>query len=284
MAPPPLRRVDPYAPRAPAEPRFRAWPALNQPHHLRAVRPGARSRLALDDSASGRALAALFGDADTLQARFARALAARKALDRKEFFECFETRAYARSSLRPTEPILCDVAGGNGLTAALFALFESRRFSQVVVMDPNKPPSWAAVVDALDEVAPWAAAKLSYLEEPLDGQTSLPAGCAVICVHGCGSLTDAVISSAASSRAASIALMPCCYASCVGALRAPEVLRRQLGVSAAADIQRTYELERHGFHVNWRTIPSSVTPMNRLILARRSTAISAAVVSAAPRS
>ena len=48
----------------------------------------------------------------------------------------------------------------------------------------------------------------------------------------------------------------------------PEALRRSLGVSVAADIHRTYELERLDYTANWRAIPSSITPMNRVLLGR----------------
>lgn len=46
----------------------------------------------------------------------------------------------------------------------------------------------------------------------------------------------------------------------------PQAISRAFGVSAAADINRTYRLERAGFRVEWSTIPSAITPLNRVIV------------------
>ena len=40
-------------------------------------------------------------------------------------------------------------------------------------------------------------------------------------------------------------------------------------VAGAADVHRTYTLEGTGYRVVWRHIPSAITPMNRLLVARR---------------
>ena len=61
--------------------------------------------------------------------------------------------------------------------------------------------------------------------------------------------------------------MPCCYRST--AASAPEALRLSLGVPLAADVMRTLELERLGYAVQWKEIPATISPMNRLILAHR---------------
>ena len=89
------------------------------------------------------------------------ALAARRAVDRKEFFETWEFFARVRGSLRGTA--LVDVAGGHGLLAALFAIFEAKRFPRVLVADTRQPRAFDAVRDATAEVAPWAVDKLEYV-------------------------------------------------------------------------------------------------------------------------
>lgn len=76
-----------------------------------------------------------------------------------------------------------------------------------------------------------------------------------------------MIAAASSASCASIGVMPCCYAHV--AEDAPRALRRSLGVALAADVHRTYTLEGLGYDVKWRAIPSSITPLNRLLLARR---------------
>ena len=117
--------------------RFRAWPALNDCEVAASVGVGRRSRL--DPRLAS--LESLF-EGDALQKRLARALTSRQAVDRKEFFETFEFFTQVRSSLRPSlasseagAAVLVDVAGGHGLLALLFAVFEWRRFQRVVVVD-----------------------------------------------------------------------------------------------------------------------------------------------------
>ena len=93
--------------------------------------------------------------------------------------------------------------------------------------------------------------------------------CAVASVHGCGSLTDAIIDAAVEAGAASLAVMPCCYAHSRAAVAAPRALRKSLGVAAAADVERTYTLERARYATTWRHIPHAITPLNRILVAKR---------------
>ena len=81
----------------------------------------------------------------------------RKAVDRKEFFETWEFFARARGSLRGST--LVDVAGGHGLLATLFAIFESKRFTSVLVADTRRPKAFESVLAAAadTEVEPVAA-------------------------------------------------------------------------------------------------------------------------------
>ena len=256
---------------------FLSWPELNDEAVAMAVGVGRRSRLMLCSSSGPRALDALL-EGDDFRSRFARALAARRACDRKEFFENFEFFERSRRVLRPiadggADRTLVDVGGGHGLLAALFATFEAERFSRVLVADTTRPPAFDAVVDSLREVAPWAADRLEYAEGAQadflrgEGARLLPRGCAVACVHGCGSLTDSVIEAAAAADSRALAIMPCCYGGL--AKRAPAALRSSLGVGLTADVERTYRLEAAGYRVKWRALPVAITPLNRLILARR---------------
>ena len=127
----------------------------------------------------------------------------------------------------------------------------------------------------MGSVAPWAPPKLTYVHGSDadflvgNGADLLPAGCAVAAVHGCGSLTDAVIDASIEAGAESLAVMPCCYAHSRGAVAAPRALRTSLGVATAADVHRTYVLERAGFATTWRKIPEAITPLNRILVARR---------------
>ena len=93
---------------------FRAWPRLNDGVAAEMAGVSRRQRLEL----SKPPLDALFAG-DTLQAKLSRALAERRALDRKEFFETWEFFSQARGSLRcapaestdPPPPDTCKLLG-----------------------------------------------------------------------------------------------------------------------------------------------------------------------------
>lgn len=63
--------------------------------------------------------------------------------------------------------------------------------------------------------------------------------------------------------------MPCCYGAVAQKAGAPAGLRKSLGASLAADIQRSYTLEEAGYDVKWRAIPMEITPLNRILVAKR---------------
>ena len=277
-APPTPLPVSPFLPtNPPVDAGFKAWPALNDEATRRAVNAGRRHRLHLqngvDESGSGEVDPTLeLFRGDSLMCRFALALAARKAIDRKEFFEACEFFARVRSRLRADDVAgapctLVDVAGGHGLVGTLACMFKYSQFDRVIVRDPRKPKAFDAVVEAATEVAPWVEGRITFEQMRVGPRDPLPRGCAVASVHGCGTLTDKVIAAAADADARSVALMPCCYPQT--AAHAPSVLRRALGVALAADVHRTYELERLGYSVTWKAIPLAITPMNRVLLAHR---------------
>jgi hypothetical protein len=254
----------------PPEVTFKAWPALNDDDIRLAVNAGRRFRLHLhgDPNIPDPTLELFHGD--SLMNRFARALAAKKAIDRKEFFEACEFFARVRSKLRADEGvgILVDCAGGHGLVGTLAAIFMFRQFNRIIIRDPKKPKAFDAVVEAAVEVAPWVEGRIVFEQAwigPMHG--ALPRGCAIVGVHGCRDLTDKIIAAAADADARAVALMPCCYKST--AADAPEALRLSLGVPLAADVHRTYVLEQLGFTVKWSAIPTCISPMNRIILASR---------------
>ena len=219
------------------------------------------------------------------------------ACSRKEFFEACEFVAQVRAQLccgahvAPPSAQLIEIAGGHGLVGILLACLERRRFPRVVIADRHKPPSFAVIRAAAAAVAPWVDDCVEYQEvdistrfarapkegghreHPDDERRArpllLPHGCAVVCVHACKSLTDEILHAAMEARAESIAAMPCCYGHSHAAESAPTAIRGALGVAVAADIQRTYDLVAAGYTVQWRYIPAAITPMNRILLAKR---------------
>ena len=265
-----VARTHPYD-KAAGEARFKAWSMLNDNATLlRAAGVTRRQRLELRPP-----LDQLFAG-PSLRCRLARALAERHALDRKEFFETFELFEQVRGALscgHDSQSRTCvECAAGHGLLGILIGALEQTRFDHVVVTDRRKPASFERCLEAAASVAPWIRELVSFAEADFtsaDALKLLPAGCAVVCVHGCNSLTDHVIARAVGAAAESLAVMPCCYAHSEAAEAAPAALRSAMGVALAADVQRTYRLEDAGYEVAWRHIPSTITPMNRVLVARR---------------
>jgi hypothetical protein len=241
-------RAAPVAPDAP----FRAFRRLNDP----ALSEHTSSRGRVDR----RALAALQGD--RLEDKLLRALVERRALPAKEVWESFEVAARARSAMR--RKAVVDLCCGHGLAGLLLAAFE-RTIEQLWLVDERRPGNHDRVAEAVAEVAPWVAAKVHWLEAPLKRALPLlPAGAGILAVHACGVRSDRAVD-AAISGGGPLVMVPCCYEGT--AQSAPSALRESLGVVDAADIDRTYRLERAGFSVRWSSLPRAVTPMNRVILA-----------------
>lgn len=190
------------------------------------------------------------------------ALCKTQALDLKEYFEACEF--FLRTRKRVRRPILVDLACGHGLVGLLFAAFEPS-VERVMLIDAARPPSHDVVAAAVAEVAPWALAKVSFAEMDIRASLPIPATAArgVVSIHACGQLTDAVLLAAASMKA-TVAVMPCCY---TGTSKgSPSGIRRALGVSMAADIDRSYRLQAAGYDVDWAAIPGAVTRMNRILI------------------
>ena len=216
----------------------------------------------------------LVGQRTTLSARFsehfspsrhmdrlALSLASRRALPLKELLESAEF--YMRVRRRIRAQAVVDLCAGHGLVGLLFAAFE-RCVQQVVLLDQRQPECFEQVLEAVVEVAPWTADKVRYIETPLqDAGRHIPSGAGVVAVHACGVRTDRCLELAATKDCA-VAVMPCCYAQT--ARKAPRALRSALGAILTTDIDRTYRMEQSGYEVDWSEIPSSITPMNRVLI------------------
>jgi hypothetical protein len=114
--------------------------------------------------------------------------------------------------------------------------------------------------------ASWSWPRLRGRVEPLAAdlrRVAVERGDLVASVHACGALSDVVIDRALGAGAA-VALLPCCHdvARCdtgglLGFLPAP----------LAIDATRVSRLRGAGYDVITQTIPATITPQNRLILA-----------------
>jgi hypothetical protein len=191
----------------------------------------------------------------------------------------------AKSSATSVDGNTCvvvqDLCCGHGLTGMLFAACNPHRSPAsvkvaTVLVDQFEPGSHRQLRETITEVCPWIKGQdgVRYVPSTLDAyfqeKTCGSANCdasIIISTHACGSLTDDVLQYAIDSNSAAIAVMPCCYTGTDKGT--PYGIRRALGVSMAADVRRSFFLQESGYHVDWATIPTEVTPMNRIIVAER---------------
>ncbi|GMH46420.1 hypothetical protein TrRE_jg4162 [Triparma retinervis] len=155
--------------------------------------------------------------------------------------------AAKKNEASPPPPIeVHDMCCGHGFTGMLFAACSPTLDVRVKLFDKTCPPSHLLIREAVERAAPHVK---------------------VIGVHACGSLTDAILQYAISNSATSIAVMPCCYTGTNP--QAPYGLKRVFGSSWSSDIARSYLLSSNDYHTDFSSIPSLITPMNRIIVAER---------------
>ena len=199
-------------------------------------------------------------NADTLQDKFLRAIAAERLLPIKEVLESFEFFARIRKSTRTNT--VADLCCGHGLLGILFAMFE-RNVGRVFLIDQNEPESRQKLLAVAEDVAPWIAEKIDNRAEKISRKDDwIEPGMAIVSAHACGVLSDLCIDIAIKSGGP-IAILPCCYPR--SACEAPLSLQTQFGLETAFDIHRTYRLEAAGYRIRWGSIPAEITPMNRII-------------------
>jgi hypothetical protein len=124
------------------------------------------------------------------------------------------------------------------------------------------PTSCARLHDRLSRAWPQLRSRVTFEARSLDA-IELHAGDVVVSSHACGALSDLVIDRAIAVRAR-VAVLPCCHAfkqNDQGALSG------WVDGALAIDVMRVVKLQQNGYHVRTQTIPASVTPENRLLLA-----------------
>jgi len=201
---------------------------------------------------------------DSLQDTLIRAIAEQRILSIKEVMETFEFFARTRKTTKAA--CVADLCCGHGLLGLLFAVFE-RKVARVVLLDKLEPESRAKLIAVVAGVAPWVTEKIHSHEAKLDAaQDLLPQQCSIVSAHACGVLSDQCIDIAIQIEGR-LAILPCCYpkASC----NAPPAVQTAFGLNAAYDIDRTYQLTSAGYLVRWMEIPKVITPMNRILIARK---------------
>lgn len=242
--------------RFPAEIRFKFFTQLNQLSNKRWL----SSPVKFSQKVAERHF-----NSDSLQDAFLKEIAARRILSIKEIVESFEVFERIRKTVR--SEFVADLCCGHGLLGILFAMFE-RKVDRVLLMDKKEPESRQKLIDVAIDVAPWVAQKIETRNARIAVEDDwIESGCSVVSAHACGVLSDLCIDIAIKSGGP-LAILPCCYPK--SACRAPLALQTAFGLDAAFDIDRTYRLEAAGYRVRWSQIPTEITPMNRVLIARKS--------------
>lgn len=238
---------------------FRLLKQFNDPAYARVV--DRRKRLVPKDAR------AFPGDGPV--DRFARALCEHQATSFRELAEAFEFFALVRKHAR--RKVVADLCGGHGLVAVLFVMFE-RCVERAVVLDRTRQGNFDRILKAAGVAAPWTTGRIEYLEAKLViAPERIPKDAGLVSVHACGARTDRVLELAVANHVP-VAVMPCCHP--VAASKAPPALKKALA-HLAVDVDRTYQLEAAGFHVHWSEVSERITRMNRVILARPRTVVTA---------
>lgn len=194
----------------------------------------------------------------TLFSRIGRAVCHAGCLPRKELYEAWETGRRVRRLFRGGRVV--DLAAGHGLLAQILLLLDDSSPSALAV-DTVAPPSIAKLHSMLVEAWPRLAGRVSYVTAAMDDVELLPTD-VVVSSHPCGALTDRVLQRAADARAR-VAVLPCCHD--LGKCD-PGPLLGWVDGPMAVDLLRAIRLEQRGYRVWTQTIPSRITPKNRLLL------------------
>jgi hypothetical protein len=195
---------------------------------------------------------------DTLFDRLGRAVCAAGCLPRKELYEAWEMARRIRRRLRGGRVV--DLAAGHGLLAHVLLILDDSS-SEAILVDTAPPKSAALLHQVLVDAWPRLAGRFSVLNQPLGSVPLLPSDL-VVSSHACGALSDLVLDAAASARAR-VAVLPCCHD-----LETNDggSLAGWVDAALAIDVMRAVRLEQRGYRVWTQTIPSEITPKNRLLM------------------
>jgi hypothetical protein len=196
----------------------------------------------------------------TLFDRIGRAVCRAGCLPRKELYEAWETARRVRRVVRGGRVV--DLGGGHGLVAFVLLVLDDSSPGAIVV-DPAVPASAAVIAAEMEGQWPRIAGRVTFVGDRLDAVAVAPDDL-IVSVHACGALTDAVIDRALAVRAR-LAVLPCCHdrETCdTGGLEG------WMDVALAIDATRASRLAQAGYDVRTQAIPPSITPKNRLLIAK----------------
>lgn len=191
--------------------------------------------------------------------RVGRALCEAGCLPRKELYEAWEVARRARREFRGGRVV--DLGAGHGLLAQLMLLLDDTS-SEALAVDLEVPPSAARIRDALVRHWPRLNGRVTFVTGGPDALVLQPDDVVVSC-HACGAFADRVIDGALTAGAR-MAVLPCCHDA-----RTCDAgdLTGWMDVALAIDSVRAMRLRGLGYRVRTQTIPATITPKNRLLLA-----------------
>ena len=199
---------------------------------------------------------------ETLFDKIGRVVCEAECLPRKELFEAWEFAKRVRRRFRGGKVIDC--AAGHGLVARILLILDNTSPSALCV-DPNRPLSFDRLTPGIEASWPRLAGRVVYNEGNVDDGL-VDSTCLLVSVHGCGSITDDVITLAIKHRCR-VAVLPCCQSAkdCD-----PGGLEGWFPIAEAVDATRVARLKSAEFDVFTTQIPSDVTEKNRLLIAEPS--------------
>lgn len=120
-----------------------------------------------------------FFSSDRFGDKLARALMDAQVLAFKELLESFEVFEHLRRAVRA--PVVVDLCCGHGLVGMLYGIHH-KDVEAVHLVDRTQPASVPKILSALDPVAPWLRAKVTYAEADIR-TVALPEGAALLGIH-----------------------------------------------------------------------------------------------------
>ena len=198
---------------------------------------------------------------ETFFDRIGRAVCRAECLPRKELFEAWEVARRVRRRFRGGRVV--DLCAGHGLLGHIMLLLDDTS-PNVLLVDRRFPPSASPLAESLVAEWPRLEGRITRFEGPLE-DAGVRENDVVVSAHACGALTDRVIA-AAVDAGARLAVLPCCYE-----LDKTETsgLTGWMTGPLAIDVTRATTLRGRGWHVWTQTVPETITPQNRLLMASR---------------